>query len=162
MERAPAGDESERRRFVDGPRLIVGIVVAAVAAGPAFFVSGMLASELIAAPDEAAFSRAGALPLTLLYAIRYAFLPALLPVTFAAAAMAVLGAMFLGARSYLAWLSAGAIEAALISVLFPDLLGFPVVIAALVMTGMVCAVICRAFVRWPAEAGRGRGKPDTA
>ncbi len=68
------------------------------------------------------------------------------------------GAMFTGARSWLAWLAAGAVEAGVICLLFPDLLGFRIVLVALVATGIVCAAICRPFARWPADADAGPGQ----
>ena len=153
MDPAPEKAEPARQRLVDGVRLLIGIVVAAVAAGPIFFISGALASGLINSAGNEVFdwASAGDLPLILLFAIGYAFLPALLPATLGAAIMAVLGAMFLGARSWLAWLAAGAIEAGMICLLFPDLFSFRLLIVALVTTSIACAAICRAFARWPAD-----------
>jgi hypothetical protein len=151
----PAPEPNKPRRLVDGPRLLAGIVVAALAAGPVFFIAGTLLSGLITSPGEEVFhwaAEAEALPVTVLLSIRYAFLPAVLPVTLGAAAMAVLGAMFRGARAWLAWMLAGAILAGLICLLFPDLLSFRLLAAALLVTGIVCGIICRAFARWPEDA----------
>jgi hypothetical protein len=155
MDPAPAPDEPPQQRWIDGPRLLIGIVVAALAAGPVFFIAGTLASAFVASPggDVFRWTEAEALPLLLFRAIRYAFLPALLPATLGAALMAVFGAMFTGARSWLAWLLAGAVEAGLICLLFPDLLAFRLLAVALLITGIACAAICRAFARWPADEG---------
>jgi hypothetical protein len=153
MDPTPAPNKPQR--LIDGPRLLAGIVVAALAAGPVFFIAGTLASGFIASPGAEVFrwAEAEALPLILLYSVRYAFLPALLPATLGAALMAVIGAMFTGARSWLAWLAAGAMEAGVICLLFPDLLGFKLVLVAVVATGVLCAAICRAFARWPQDEG---------
>lgn len=153
MDPIPEANEPRRQRLVDGVRLLIGIVVAAFAAGPVFFLSGMLASAFMASAGAEVFGWVDteSLPIILLNAIRYAFLPALLPLTLGTAAMAVLGAMFLTARSWLIWLLAGALGAGLICLLFPDLLGFRLVVVALVATGIACAGICRAFARWPDE-----------
>jgi hypothetical protein len=150
----PATEPNKPQRLVDGPRLLAGIVVAALAAGPVFFIAGTLISGFLASPGAEVFSWAGAeaLPFLLLLAIRYAFLPAILPVTLGAAAMAVLGAMFRGARSWLAWMLAGAVLAGVICLLFPDLLAFRPLAVALLITGIICAAICRAFARWPEDA----------
>ena len=149
---APAPNKPQR--LVDGPRLLAGIVVAALAAGPVFFIAGTLASGAIASPGGEVFSWAEpqALPFILLLAVRYAFLPAILPVTLGAAGMAVLGAMFRRARSWLAWMLAGALLAGLTCLLFPDLLAFRLLAVALLVTGMICGAICRAFARWPEDA----------
>jgi MFS family permease len=151
---AQAPEPNRRQRLVDGPRLLAGIVVAALAAGPAFFIAGTLVSGFIASPGGEVFrwAEAQALPLILMQAVYYAFLPSILPVTLGAAAMAVLGAMFRGARSWLAWMLAGAILAGLICLLFPDLLSFRPLAVSLLVTGIFCAVICRAFARWPEDA----------
>ena len=146
---------NRRQRLVDGPRLLAGIVVAALAAGPVFFIAGSLLSTVIASPGGEVFSwaEAQALPFILLLSIRYAFLPALLPMTLGAAAMVVLGAMFRHARSWLAWLLAGAMLAGLICLLFPDLVSrYRLLAVALLITGLVCGAISRAFVRWPEDA----------
>jgi hypothetical protein len=153
MDRTP--EPTSRQKLVDGPRLLAGIVVAALAAGPVFFTAGTLLSGLIVSPGAEAFRWAeGAdLPILLLLSVRYAFLPALLPVTIGAAAMAVLGAMFRRARSWLAWLLAGLVLAGVVCLaLFPDLLTFRLLAVALLITGIACAMICRAFVRWPEDA----------
>jgi hypothetical protein len=47
---------------------------------------------------------------------------------------------------------AGAILAGLICLLFPDLLSFRLLAVALLVTGIFCGVICRAFARWPEDA----------
>jgi hypothetical protein len=151
----PSPEPSKRQRLVDGPRLLAGIVVAALAAGPVFFIAGTLVSGFIVSPGGEVFrwAEAQALPLTLLQAIYYAFLPAILPVTLGAAAMAVLGAMFRGARAWLAWMLAGAVLAGLICLVVPDLLlTFRLLAVALLITGIVCGLICRAFARWPQDA----------
>ena len=151
---APAPEANKRQQLVDGPRLLAGIVVTALAAGPVFFLSGTLVSGFLGSPGGEVFrwAEAQALPLILLQAIYYAFLPAILPVTFGAAAMVVLGAMFRAARAWLAWMLAGAILTAIICLLFPDLLTFRLLAVALLITGMVSGIICRAFVRWPEDA----------
>lgn len=152
---ASTPEPSKRQRLVDGPRLLAGIVVTALAAGPVFFIAGTLVSGFVASPGGEVFrwAEAEALPFILLNAIRYAFLPAVLPVTLGAAAMAVLGAMFRRARSWLAWMLAGAILAGITCLLFPDLLVFRLLAIALVITGIICGIICRAFARWPEDAG---------
>jgi hypothetical protein len=156
---APAPEPNKRQRLVDGPRLLGGIVVAALAAGPFFFIAGTLVSGLIASPGGEVFrwAEAEALPLILLQAVYYAFLPSILPVTLGAAGMAVLGAMFRSARAWLAWMLAGAILAGLICLLFPDLLSFRLLAVALLITGIVCGAICRAFARWPEDADAADG-----
>ena len=161
---AAAPDPNRRQRLVDGPRLLAGIVVAALAAGPVFFIAGTLLSAVIASPGGEVFRWAEAqpLPFILLMAVRYAFLPALLPMTLGAAAMAVLGAMFRSARSWLAWLAAGTILAGLVCLFFPDLLSFRLLAVALVVTGLVCGAICRAFTRWPEDAGASEAAGDQA
>ena len=150
---APAPEPSKRQRLVDGPRLLAGIVVTALAAGPVFFVAGTLVSGLIPSPGGEVFrwAEAQALPLVLLQAVYYAFLPSILPVTLGAAAMVVLGAMFRGARAWLAWMLAGALLAGLICLL-PGLLTFRLLAVALLITGIVSGAICRAFARWPEDA----------
>src|SRR5690349_24269268 len=90
----PAPQPYRRQRLVDGPRLLAGIVVAALAAGPVFCIAGTLLSTVIASPGEVfRWTEGQALPFLLLLSIRYVFLSALLPATLGAAAMAVLGAM---------------------------------------------------------------------
>jgi hypothetical protein len=152
MAEAPA--PNKRQRLVDGPRLLAGIVVAALAAGPVFFIAGTLLSTVIASPGGVfGWVEGQALPFVLLLSVRYVFLPAILPVTLGATAMAVLGAMFRGARSWLAWLLAGLVLAGLICLLFPDLLStFRQLGVALLITGGACGLICRAFARWPQDA----------
>jgi MFS family permease len=152
-------EPSKRQRLVDGPRLLAGIVVTALAAGPIFFIAGTLMSGFVASPGEEVFrwAEAQALPFILLQAIYYAFLPSILPVTLGAAAMAVLGAMFRGARAWLSWMLAGAILAGLICLLFPDLLSFRLLAVALLITGIICGAICRAFARWPEDADAADG-----
>jgi hypothetical protein len=152
---APAPEPNRRQRLVDGPRLLAGIVVAALAAGPVFFLSGTLLSAFVASRGGEVFrwAEGEALPFILLQSIFYTFLPALLPATLGAAGMAVLGAMFRHARWWLVWLLAGALLAGLICLLFPDLLlTFPLLAIALLITGISCGAICRAFVRWPEDA----------
>ena len=156
MDLAPA--PNKRQRLVDGPRLLAGIVVAALAAGPLFFIAGSLSSSFIASPGGEVFSWAEAqpLPFILVLSIRYAFLPALLPVTLGAAAMAVLGAMFLGARAWFAWGLAGAILAGIACLLFPDLLAFRLLAFALLVTGIICGVDLPRLR--PLARGRRRGR----
>lgn len=160
----PAPAPNRPQRLVDGPRLLAGIVVAALAAGPVFFIAGALLSGALASPGAEAFRWAEAqdLPFLLLLSVRYAFLPAILPVTIGAAAMAVLGAMFRGARSWLAWLLAGAMLAGLLCLLFPDLLSFRLLAVALLVTGMLCGALCRAFARWPEEIDAAAPGPGQA
>jgi len=152
MAEAPA--PNKRQRLVDGPRLLAGIVVAALAAGPVFFIAGTLLAPVIASPGSVfGWVEGQALPFVLLLSVRYVFLSAILPVTLGATAMAVLGAMFRGARSWLAWLLAGLILAGLICLLLPDLLStFRQLGVALLITGSACGLICRAFARWPHDA----------
>ena len=156
---APAPEPNKRQRLIDGPRLLGGIVVAALAAGPIFFIAGTLVSGLIASPggDVFRWAEAQALPLILLQAVYYAFLPSILPVTLGAAGMSVLGAMFRSARAWLAWMLAGAILAGIICLLFPDLLSFRLLAVALLITGIICGAICRAFARWPEDADVAEG-----
>ena len=151
----PEPAPNKRQRLVDGARLLGGIVVTALAAGPVFFVAGTLASGIVPSLGGEVFSWAEgqALPLILLQAIYKAFLPSLLPVTLGAAAMVVLGAMFRRARSWLAWMLAGGILAGIICLLFPDMLStYRRVAVALLITGIACGLICRAFARWPQDA----------
>lgn len=151
--------EPPRRRWIDGPRLLIGIVVASLAAGPVFFLAGIYLPLVIAGSrvEEAVFFQAGAdappLPLLLLLAIRYAFLPALLPLTILAAALAVLGAMWMTARAWAVWVATGLLAAGLVALLFPDLWTMRQLLIALAITGMGCTATCRAFARWPDEAG---------
>jgi len=152
---APEPPANKRQRLVDGPRLLAGIVVAALAAGPAFFIAGTLLSGLVPSRGGEVFrwAEAADLPIILLMSVRYAFLSAVLPVTLGAAAMAVLGAMFRRARSWLAWMLAGLVLAALVCLLFPDFLTvYRLLAAALLVTGVSCGMICRAFARWPVDA----------
>lgn len=160
----PAPEPNRRQRLVDGPRLLAGIVVAALAAGPVFFIAGSLLSGAVTSLGGEVFrwTEGQALPFILLRAIFYTFLPALLPATLGAAGMAVLGAMFRRARSWLAWMLAGAMLAGLICLLFPDLLlVYRLLAIALLITGIVCGIICRAFARWPEDADAADG-PDQA
>jgi hypothetical protein len=160
MDPDPTAAPNRRQRLVDGPRLLAGIVVTALAAGPVFFLAGTLISGFIASPGGEVFhwAEGQALPFILLIAIRYAFLPALLPVTLGAAAMVVLGAMFRSARAWLAWMLAGILLAGIICLLFPDLVStFRLLAVALLITGLLCGVICRAFVRWPEDVGGADG-----
>ena len=146
---------NKRQRLVDGPRLLAGIVVAALAAGPVFFISGTLLSGAFASRGTEVFRWAEAqpLPFILLLSVRYVFLSAILPATLGAAGMAVLGAMFRGARSWPAWMLAGAILSGIVCLLFPDLLTtYRLLAVALLTTGIVCGAICRAFARWPGNA----------
>jgi hypothetical protein len=147
----PRPSEPGRRRLIDGPRLFAGIIVGALAAGPLFFLAGTFAAPLIPSLGGEAFrwTEGQALPLILIEAIRGAFLSALLPMSLGAAMMGVLGVLFRRARSWLAWLAAGLAEAGLICLLFFS--GFPLLMAALFVTGLGCAAICRAFARWPDE-----------
>lgn len=157
---APAPQPIRRQRLVDGPRLLAGIVVAALAAGPVFFIAGTLLSGLIDSRGGEVFrwAEAQALPFVLLLSIRYAFLTAILPATLGAAGMAVLGAMFLRARSWLAWMLAGLALAGLICLLFPDMvMTYRLLAVALLVTGIVCGAICRAFARWPEDADAADG-----
>ena len=156
----PISPPNRRQRLVDGPRLLGGIVVTALAAGPVFFLAGTLLSGLIASRGGEVFhwAEGQALPFTLLIAIRYAFLPALLPVTLGAAAMVVLGAMFRSARAWLAWMLAGLLLAGIICLLFPDLIStYGLLAVALLLTGLLCGTICRAFARWPEDLGATDG-----
>jgi hypothetical protein len=151
----PTPAPNKRQRLVDGPRLLAGIVVTALATGPVFFIAGTLASSFVPSLGGEVFSwtETQPLPLILLQAIYKAFLPSLLTVTLGAAAMVVLGAMFRRARSWLAWMLAGAILAGIVCLLYPDLLSaFRLVAVALLVTGIVCGAICRAFARWPEDA----------
>ena len=150
---APAPNKPQR--LVDGPRLLAGIVVAALAAGPVFVIAGTLLSGAIGSRGAEVFRWAEGqpLPFILLLSVRYVFLSAILPATLGAAGMAVLGAMFRGARAWLAWLLAGAALAGLICLIFPDLLTvYRLLAVALLITGMICGAICRAFARWPEDA----------
>jgi phosphoglycerol transferase MdoB-like AlkP superfamily enzyme len=152
---AEARAPSKRQRLVHGPRLLAGIVVAALAAGPVFFIAGTLLSNVIASPGGEVFGwvEGQALPFVLLLSVRYVFLAAILPVTLGATMMAVLGAMFRRARSWLYWMLAGLVLAGLICLLFPDLLStFRQLGIALLITGAACGLICRAFAGWPEDA----------
>jgi hypothetical protein len=156
----PAPEPNKRQRLVDGPRLLGGIVVTALAAGPVFFVAGTLASSFVPSLGGEVFgwAKGQALPLILLQAIYKAFLSSLLPVTLGAAAMVVLGAMFRRARSWPAWMTAGAILAGIICLLFTDTLStYRLLAVALLITGIICGAICRAFARWPEDADAAGG-----
>ena len=160
---ASAPEPSKPQRLVDGPRLLAGIVVAALAAGPVFFIAGTLLSGSVASRGAEVFSWAEAqpLPFILLLSVRYVFLSAILPATLGAAGMAVLGAMFRSARSWFAWMLAGAALAGLICLLFSDLLStYRLLGVALVPTGIVCGLICRAFARWPQDADTPADAPQ--
>lgn len=151
----PEPAPSKRQRLVDGPRLLGGIVVTALAAGPIFFIAGTLLSGAIASRGTEVFRWADGqpLPFILLLSIRYVFLSAILPTTLGAASMVVLGAMFRRARSWLAWMLAGMILAGIICLIFSDLLSnYRLLGVALLITGPVCGAICRAFARWPEDA----------
>jgi hypothetical protein len=153
---AAAPEPNRRQRLVDGPRLLAGIVVAALAAGPVFFIAGTLLAGAIASQGTEVFRWAEdqPLPFILLLSTRYVFLSAILPTTLGAAGMAVLGAMFRRARSWLAWMLAGVILAGIICLIFSDLLStYRLLGVALLITGPVCGLICRAFARWPEDAG---------
>jgi hypothetical protein len=155
-----AADPNRRQRLIDGPRLLAGIVVAALAAGPVFFIAGTLLSGFVSSYGGEVFrwTEGEALPFILLRSILYVFLPALLPVTLGAAGMAVLGAMFRRARGWLVWMLGGAILAGLTCLLFPDLLStFRLLAVALLITGVACGAICRAFARWPEDADAADG-----
>ncbi len=149
-----------RQRLVDGPRLLAGIIVAALAAGPVFFIAGTLLSGSFESRGTEVFrwTEAQPLPIILLLSVRYVFLSAILPATLGAAGMAVLGAMFRSARSWPAWMLAGAILAGIICLVFPDLLtDYPLLGVALLLTGIACGLICRAFARWPQDADAADG-----
>lgn len=158
---AAAPEPSKRQRLVDGPRLLAGIVVAALAAGPVFFLAGIYLPLVVAGTpvEEMAFGLPGnsntSLPILLLLSIRYAFLPALLPNVMLAAMLAVLGAMWVKARAWTVWLAAGALIAVLVALLVPEMWTMRQLLIALAMTGMVCGAICRAFTRWPEDATAG-------
>lgn len=155
-------EPNKRQRLVDGPRLLAGIVVTALAAGPLFFIAGTLLSTLVASRGGEVFhwAEAQSLPFILLLSVRYAFLSSLLPVTLGAAAMVVLGAMYRRARSWFFWMLAGASLAGIICLLFPDMLStYRLLAIALLITGMACGLICRAFIRWPEDADAA---PDQA
>ena len=156
-------EPSRPQRLIDGPRLLAGIVVAALAAGPVFFIAGTLLSGAVASRGGEVFRWAEAqpLPFLLLLSVRYVFLSAILPATLGATGMAVLGAMFRSARSWLAWMLAGAVLAGLICLLYPDLLTtYRLLAAALLLTGVVCGAICRAFARWPQDADAAPSPPQ--
>jgi hypothetical protein len=152
---ALAPEPSKRQRLVDGPRLLAGIVVTALAAGPLFFIAGTLLSGAIASRGTEVFRWAEGqpLPFILMLSIRYVFLSAILPTTLGAAGMVVLGAMFRRARSWLAWMLAGVMLAGIICLIFSDLLStYRLLAVALLITGAICGLICRAFARWPEDA----------
>ena len=61
-----------------------------------------------------------------------------------------LGAWFPMARSFLAWIGAGALGGLLFAIIFfADLIEEGQLVSALILNGMACAAICRAFTRWP-------------
>jgi hypothetical protein len=154
----PPRPESERRRlrFRDGLRLIAGIVVASLAAGPVFLLLPMVAAALAGVDlgaDDGFPMGGGSLWLLPVLAVREMFLPALIATTLGAVSLTVAGAMVPEARTYKVWIVAGAIEALLVCLLFPALLQAREMILAMVLAGTVCAAICRAFTRWPEETG---------
>jgi hypothetical protein len=155
MEPARPGNERQGPRLGDGLRLIAGILAAAIAAGPVLVLMTMAAAALAgvgAQPDDG-FLRGGSFWLLLAQAVREVFLPALIASTLGAVSLAVAGAMVVEARTYKVWVVGGGIEALLVCLLVPDLLKPVQLAAAVAVTGMVCAAICRAFVRWPEAEG---------
>lgn len=76
----------------------------------------------------------------------FGFLPNLIGTTL----MTTLGARFRPARSPFAWVGAGALGALLLVIIYagPSLLDWTF-LAPIVLTGVACAGICRAFTRWP-------------
>jgi hypothetical protein len=81
-------------------------------------------------------------------------------IALAAAAAAILLAypVWIARRRRLVPLTAEDAPAGLICLLYPDLLSrYRLLAAALLASGILCGLICRAFARWPEEAGTPTG-----
>ncbi len=125
-------------------RFAGAVVVASLAAGPAFWLIMELGS-LFRGKALAWHSVEFAI-VTIPYGAIFAFLPNLI----GTAIMTALGAWFPMARSFLAWIGAGAVGGLLIAIIFfAALIEEGQLISALILNGMACAAICRAFTRWP-------------
>jgi hypothetical protein len=134
--------------------LVPGILLACLAAGPAFVLFSML-GQLIAVPAEpiavALEDAAEILPLAFLFG----GLSAIVPVTLGAVIMRATADDNEPARRPAAWALAGALPGALIAL--PALMtsNAPVTFEALLITGLstiataaLCALICRSTLRW--------------
>lgn len=159
MEPPRPESERQRRRFRDGLRLIAGIVVTSLAAGPVFTLLPTVVAALAGVdlgPDDGFPMGGGSVWLLPVWAISEMFLPAQIATTLGAVSLAVAGAMVPEARTWKVWIVAGAIEALLVCLLFPALLRVREMILAMVLAGTVCAAICRAFTRWPDDLGNAQ------
>jgi hypothetical protein len=129
-------------------RFIGAVFAASIATGPLFCFSVVLI--------DVSSGRAGLGETLLSLVIEsipvgafFGFLPNLIGTTL----MTTLGARFRPARSAFAWVGAGALGGLLLVILYAGLgLSDWTFLAAMVLTGMACAGICRAFTRWPGPA----------
>jgi hypothetical protein len=123
-----------------GLRFVAAIVAASICAGPLFWLGLVLLGR-----SSDAFAI-----LIIPLGAYFTFLPNLI----GTAVMTMLGNRLRSARSSFAWIAAGAAGGLAFAVILtgttlPD----PHVAAAMVLTGMACAAICRAFTHWPEETG---------
>jgi hypothetical protein len=124
------------------------IIAASIAAGPLFWLCVALmglSSGMTDMSGEFGWFAIRSIPVGAFFA----FLPNLI----GTAGMTALGSRFKPAQSPFAWIGAGAVGGLVVAVILtgtrlPD----PYIAAAMVLTGMACAAICRAFTRWPDEA----------
>jgi hypothetical protein len=132
-----------------GLRFIGAVFSASFVAGPLFVLSAVLIglpfSPSILGGDVVSFAMK-----TIPFGVFLSFLPNLIGAT----VMTGLGALFRPARSVLAWIGAGAAGGLLCGAIF-GVMNWPerASLAAMILTGMACAAICRAFTRWPEEPG---------
>lgn len=127
-----------------GLRFAGAVAVASLAAGPAFWLNMMLAALF---SGEAQNWQRVWFPIV---AIPSGFIFAFLPNLIGTAIMTALGAWFPMARSFLAWIAAGAVGGLIIAIIFfAALIEEGQLVSALILNGMACAAICRAFTRWP-------------
>ncbi|HYI49866.1 MAG TPA: hypothetical protein VEX35_15520 [Allosphingosinicella sp.] len=132
-------------------RFIGAILVASLAAGPLMWFA-MVLMNIPTVPGvgwEILSVAIQTIPLGALFA----FLPNLIGAT----VMTGLGALFRPARSPFAWIGAGALGGLLVAAIFnAAALDDKSMFVAMILTGMACAAICRAFTRWPEEAGHAQ------
>jgi hypothetical protein len=129
-----------------GLRFIGAILAASLAAGPLMWFA-MLLMDLPTVTRMGWEVLSGAIQTIPLGAF-FAFLPNLIGAT----VMTGLGALFRPARSPFAWIGAGALGGLLVAAIFnATALEDRSLFVAMILTGMACAAICRAFTRWPDE-----------
>jgi hypothetical protein len=128
-----------------GLRFGAAIIVATLAAGPIFWFSALLVSI----PSNPALLDWGMFLLAIL-TIPYAVIFAFLPILIGTATMTALGAWFLWARSFFAWIGAGGLGGALFAAINSGTEPSDLqILAVMALTGAACAAICRALTRWP-------------